>query len=123
MKTLKLLSVIALGFAMLLSEVSFAHGRVDRRQHMQRARIHEGVESGELTKKEAAGLRSQQRHIRRAERRAEADGVVTPEEKAKLERKQDRASRQIYKQKHDGQERDNNTAPTESVPTEAAPAN
>lgn len=105
MKSIKILSTVILGFAMLVSELSFAQSRVDHRQHMQRARIREGVQSGELTQKEAAGLRAEQRHIRRSERRAEADGVVTPEEAAKLERKQDRANRQIYKQKHDAQEK------------------
>ena len=115
MKTLKIISVLALGFIMLMSELSFARDRHDARQGLQRGRINQGVRSGELTHKEAAGLRAQQRHIRRAERRAEADGVVTDAEKAKLERKQDRASDQIYKQMHDEQQRGDNApvAPTD----------
>ena len=119
MKNLKILSILVLSAGMLTSEVSFARDRQDNRQGAQRARIQEGIKSGELTKKEAAGLRGQQRHIRRAEKRAEADGVVTPEEKAKLERKQDRASHQIYKQKHDEQDRgDQNSAPADVPPAE-----
>jgi hypothetical protein len=43
---------------------------VDGRQRAQRARIREGAASGDLTRGETAKLRSQQRHIRRTERRA-----------------------------------------------------
>lgn len=77
--------------------------RVDRRQMRQGARIRQGVRSGQLTGREAAGLRAQQGHIRRLENRAEADGVVTPQEKQRLEKAQDRASKNIYIQKHDAQ--------------------
>lgn len=80
--------------------------RADRRQTAQRARIAEGRQDGEVTRKEGALLNAQQRHIRRSERRAKADGEVTPEEKRRLERKQDRASRNIRRAKHN--EIDNN---------------
>lgn len=74
--------------------------RADARQGLQRARIHEGRTSGELSRREAAGLNMQQRHIRRSERRIKRDGEVTPREKARLERKQDRASRHIRRARH-----------------------
>jgi hypothetical protein len=45
-------------------------------------------------------LNKQQRHIRRSERRAKADGDVTVREKARLERKQDRASRNVRRAKN-----------------------
>lgn len=80
-------------------------GRVDRRQGLQRARINEGVREGELTRKEAAELRAGQRHVRRLERRAEKDGQVSAEEAARLEKAQDRQSKRIYKEKHDGETR------------------
>lgn len=73
--------------------------RVDTRQKIQRARIADGVVDGEVTRREAAGLRKNQRHIRRAERRAKSDGVVTPRERVRLEKKQDRASRRIRRAK------------------------
>ena len=78
---------------------------VDARQKAQRARIHDGVESGEVTGKEAARLRAEQRHVRRAERRAKADGQVTPAERAKLHRKQNKVSRDIRRQKNDAQDK------------------
>ncbi len=79
--------------------------RVNARQGAQKARIREGVKSGELTKGEAHRLRAQQRRINRVERRSAADGNVTDAEKARLEKMQDRASGNIHEQKHDGQGR------------------
>jgi hypothetical protein len=76
---------------------------VNQRQQNQRARIREGRVSGELTRKETARLRAEQRHIRRTERRAKADGTVTSGERAKITRKQNRASRDIRRQKSDPQ--------------------
>jgi len=74
--------------------------RTDARQGAQRARIHEGRVTGDLTQKEASALNSQQRHIRRTERRAEGDGTITRREQKKIDRKQNRASRNIRRAKH-----------------------
>lgn len=78
---------------------------VDKRQQRQQARIRQGVASGEVTRTEAVRLKSEQRHIRRTERRAKADGQVTPRERAKIQRKQNRVSRDIRRQKRDSQDR------------------
>ena len=77
----------------------------DERQQNQKARINQGVVSGEVTKAEAARLKTEQRHIRRTERRAKADGNVTPRERVRLQRKQNKASRDIRRQTTDAQER------------------
>lgn len=77
----------------------------DQRQQNQKARIVEGASSGELTRRETAQSVRDQRRIRRTERRAKSDGVVTPGEKANLERKQNKASRQLRRNKHDAQQR------------------
>lgn len=82
-------------------------GREDRRQARQRARIGEGVKSGELTRGEAARARGDQRQIRRMEKRLEADGELSDQDKAKLERRQDRASRRLHRMKHNDRERGN----------------
>ncbi len=101
-----IVTAAALFFTSLSLEAEAA--RRDNRQHRQHHRIQEGVKSGELTRKEAAGLRAQQRKIRRMEHKAEADGTVTGGEKRRIERAQDRASKSIYKQKHDDQQRGDN---------------
>ena len=98
MKLKLMLTILSLAF------VAKAEARrADVRQNLQRTRIHEGVRSGELNRAEAARLRAGQRHVRRIERRAEADGQVSAEEKARLERAQDVQSRRIHRQKNDDQ--------------------
>jgi hypothetical protein len=95
--------MLILSFMMLTTVVALAQDatpRTNARQGVQRARIREGRNSGEVTNGEAAVLKSEQRHIRRSERRAKADGEVTVKEKARLERKQDRASRHIRRAKN-----------------------
>lgn len=98
MKTNIMLALV-LGF-ILISSSGFAQTRADRRQKAQRVRIADGRKDGEVTTGEAAVLKSEQRHIRRSERRAKADGTVTPREKLRLERKQNRASRHIHRAKN-----------------------
>jgi hypothetical protein len=80
--------------------------RVDRRERRQQARIEEGVKSGELTGKEAAKLESQQQKIERDEMKAKADGTLSPAERMKLKREQNRASKRIYKKKHNKPDRE-----------------
>ena len=99
--------VISTFFVLLFSTIACAQSTplADKREQNQRARIRDGVESGEVTKAEAARLKAEQRHIRRTERRAKSDGQVTPRERAKIQRKQNKASRDIRSQKNDGQSR------------------
>ena len=102
------LKVATLAVSMLVAASALAQPNtpvVDARQANQKARIQDGVKSGELTRREATRLRAEQRRIRADERRAKADGVVTPAERTQLRREQNRASRDIARQKHDGQKR------------------
>jgi hypothetical protein len=80
---------------------------VDKRQRVQRARVREGVASGELTRPEAAKARHDQRRVRRTERRVKADGQVTDQERARLQHKQNKASRSLRRNKNDAQTRPN----------------
>ena len=79
--------------------------RFDNRQDRQEARIEKGIESGALTPAETRRLGREQARLTRAEARAEADGTVTRREAVVLEKRQDRASRHIARQKHDRQTR------------------
>jgi hypothetical protein len=73
---------------------------VKERQENQAARIQQGVASGELTKGEAAVLRTEQRAIRAEKRAFKSDGKLTKAERAHLKREQNAASRHIYAKKH-----------------------
>jgi hypothetical protein len=97
------LSVLAIGN---LSHAS----RAGVRNQNQAGRIEQGVKSGELTRPEARKLRREEKRIHGAEAKAKSDGTVTPEEKAKIEAMQDKASKNIYDQKHDDQVRPNSPA-------------
>jgi len=88
---------------MMLGIATFAQEptpKADVRQKSQRARIHEGRSNGDLTHRESALLNKQQKHIRRSERMAKADGDVTALERNNLDRKQDRANRHIHRAKN-----------------------
>ena len=91
--------MVAMVFALVTADAAMA-GRVKNRQVKQQKRIHQGAQSGELTKREARRLQKEQRHINRAKKRALSDGELTRNERIRLERKQDRASRHIYRGKH-----------------------
>jgi len=105
MKSVKL---ITMAVALLVAGSVFAQTGtpvVTERQENQAARIRQGVQSGELTKREAAKLRAEQRAIRAEKQMAKADGKVTRAERAKLRHDQNRASADIRRQKHDAQKR------------------
>jgi hypothetical protein len=104
MKRILLVSGAILFFAMTGMAQRATPG-INNRQVNQQARIRQGVQSGELTCREAAGLEAQQAQIRHQKRVAKADGVVTPRERSKIHRSQRRASRSIAYQKHDDQGR------------------
>ncbi len=78
---------------------------VNARQQNQRARIHQGVRSGELTRRETRHVAESQRDIRQLERAYKSDGTLTGAERRDLHHEQNQASREIYHQKHDAQDR------------------
>lgn len=102
-KSIKTLVLTAILFSSLQS---VAEPRRDqRREARQEARIAEGVASGELNHKEAKRLRKGQRKVDSMQAAAKADGVVTAQEAAKIEKMQDLQSKRIYSQKYDEQTR------------------
>jgi hypothetical protein len=90
--------------ALLVSAPLFA-ARVDQRQKEQQERIAQGVASGQLTARETVGLERGQARLQAEKRdmREDNGGTLTNAEKVRLNNQQNRLSRQIYRQKHDGQ--------------------
>jgi hypothetical protein len=76
---------------------------IDKRQEIQQKRIDQGVQSGELNKREAARLERRQERIGRMEDKAKADGTVTKKERARIHHAQNQESQRIHRQKHDRQ--------------------
>jgi hypothetical protein len=79
-------------------------GTIDQRQDYQQDRIERGIRDGQITRSEAYRLEQGERSIDRAQANARADGVVTPQERARIDRMTDRESREIYQQSHDRQQ-------------------
>lgn len=78
---------------------------IHRHQVCEQKRIYNGVRTGQLTPRELGRLEMQQAKIQHDKRCAKADGVVTPYERAYIRHEEARASRNIYRQKHDGANR------------------
>ena len=77
---------------------------IDQRQDYQQDRIEHGIRDGQITSSEARRLEQGERAIDRAQARARADGVVTQQERARIDRMTDREGREIYQQSHDRQQ-------------------
>lgn len=99
-----LVAMFLLGFA----GVTFAQTatpKVTKRQINQKNRVKNGVQSGELTKRETANVAKQQKRINRSKKAAKADGVVTKKERAGIHARQNAASRNIARKKNNGRSR------------------
>ena len=73
---------------------------ISNRLHQQKARIHQGVDSGALTGSELHRLMQQHRKIRRIHQYAWQDGYLSHHERRHLQDRLDRASRRIHRLKH-----------------------
>jgi Ni/Co efflux regulator RcnB len=106
MKMLRVLLAMAAVAALTTSVASADPNtpRVDRREWRQHERIQQGVRSGELTRGEAWRLRQGNGRVQRVERRARFDGVVTPRERVRMDRVQDRQGRRLHRLRHNRRE-------------------
>ena len=93
-------------FVLGASAVSMAGPRgINSREYREQQRINQGIRSGELTRREARRLEAGAARIKIDERFARSDGNLSPRERARLNRELNHESRGIYRQKHDGQDR------------------
>lgn len=106
MKKLLAVALIVVASSTLMIAQNATQG-INKTQRKQIARIHQGVKSGELTKREANSLRRQQIHIQKEKKIAKMDGVVTQSERKHIKRDQKRASKNIAVKKHNRLERRN----------------
>lgn len=89
--------------AALAASVSMAAAApsVDKRQDIQAKRIEDGRKTGAITWREGLKLRQEQARIARLEARYRADGKLDRHEARHLKELQDKASRNIYRERHD----------------------
>lgn len=76
---------------------------INNNQVNHQERINQGIQSGELTQAEAQRLSNQQNRFATKEAEMRQDGL-TLQERRRLDNMQDNMSRNIYHQKHDGQD-------------------
>ncbi len=102
-----LLTLIALGFFGIWASESYGQitPHADKRQRNQKHRVKTGVKSGEITKREAKSIRHSEKEAKQYEAKAKSDGQVTWKERARLQHKENQASRKIYRTKHNQRDR------------------
>ena len=95
----------ALCFA-LLSTTAFG-GEIQQRKENQQQRIGQGVQSGQLTAGETANLENKETRLNHEERdmREDNGGKLTAKDRGRINRQQNRLSRNIYRDKHNGRTR------------------
>ena len=78
---------------------------IRNREERQQDRIGNGVKSGELTPAETARLEKREAKLKKQikDERSANGGKLTPEKRAQIEKELNGISRQIHRQKHDGQ--------------------
>jgi hypothetical protein len=101
------LSLMTADLALSLVGAAFAdepEGRIQQRKENQQARIAQDVKSGSLTAGETANLEHKEANLNkeiRQDRRANG-GNLTNKEKRQINRQQNKLSRNIYRDKHNG---------------------
>lgn len=107
MKTKRIQAILAVtALVFLLANVAWAGDRIQQRQKSQKHRINQGVKKSEITKREATHLARQQRTVARYRGHALRDGNLSRDEGRRLNHLQNRASGFIYRDRHNGNNRD-----------------
>ena len=68
----------------------------------QQQRIEQGLQSGQLSTKEAGSLERQEQHVDKMEARDMRNGSINPAEQARLNAAQNKVSQDVYADKHNG---------------------
>ncbi len=101
------ISVAIAAVALSVAASDVHAGRIHRRQDRQQGRIAGGAATGKLSPQEASRLEAQEGAIKREEQamRDANGGHLTAGERRVINHQQNRVSRRIYRQKHDGNDR------------------
>jgi len=88
---------------------------VTQRDVNQQQRIEQGLQSGQLTTREAGKLEKDEAHVDKLEQRDLKDGKLTPKETARINAAQNRLSNQIARDKHNGRVGNPNSASSQRM--------
>lgn len=111
-------SLILIALVAMASNSAFAQSASNEfveRNINQQQRIEQGLQSGQLSTREAARLETQEGKVESMEARALRDGNVSQNEARRIDQAQDRLSRNIYQEKHDTQIGNPNSASSQRM--------
>ena len=89
----------------VLTSAAWAQTTADKDQQRdvnQQERVEQGLQSGQLSTKEAGSLERQEQHVDSMEARDMKNGSISPAEQARLNAAQNKVSNNIYADKHNG---------------------
>jgi hypothetical protein len=110
MSTPKLLAVMITAALSAGAMAQTNTATMTQRDANQQQRIENGLKSGQLNTQEAARLERQEAKVDRMQANALKDGKLSAAERARIDNAQDKVSANIYKQKHDAQTGNPNSA-------------
>lgn len=98
-------TAIAIAVSALLGVPALAQNTSSevQRDVNQQQRVENGLQSGQLSTKEAAKLEKGEASIERMESKAEANGNLSNAEKQRIQRAQNKESQEIYRDTHNAQ--------------------
>jgi hypothetical protein len=98
------IGIVTLASAALFVASSASAGEINQRKENQQDRIAQGVQSGQLTAGETARLETKEGALNQEERdmRKLDNGKLTAQDRRTINRQQNRLSRNIYRDKHNG---------------------
>jgi hypothetical protein len=110
-------SLIAAAVGSLFASLAFAQttGTEVQRDINQQTRIEQGLQSGQLNTREAGRLEREEAGVERMEAKALKDGKLTDAEKARVDNAQNKVSQDIYREKHDAQTGNPNSASSQRM--------
>ncbi|MCE2963912.1 MAG: hypothetical protein ACK5UE_05365 [Chitinophagales bacterium] len=91
--------------ALVFSNVAYSQQKEDMNFKGERARVKQGIKSGEITRREAAKIHKEKQDVRQAKQNAKADGVVTVEERKEVAKQDRQLDKTIKRTKHNNRRR------------------
>ena len=113
-------TVVAAISAALTSGFACAQGTAAtvQRDANQQQRIEQGLQSGQLTTKEAASLEKEETKVEAMQKNALKNGTLSPAEQARLDQAQNAVSADIHKDKHNARVGNPNSVSSKRMQTD-----
>lgn len=115
MKIVRSLVILSVGTVFSAAAYAADTGTVVQRNVNQQQRLEQGLQSGALNTREAAKLEREESRVDKMESNALKDGKITGAEKRRIDNAHDKVSRDVYREKHDAQTGNPNSASSQRM--------